>query len=55
MISALISILYLLAWIIGIYKTVTSSASLVTKIIWIVIILIGGPLGLLAWFFLGPR
>jgi hypothetical protein len=55
MISTLIGILYLVAWIFGIYKTVTSSASLIAKIIWILIILVFGPLGLLVWFFLGPK
>ena len=39
----------------AIIKTLDSGASTGTKVLWIVVILILPLLGLILWFFLGPR
>ncbi len=41
--------------ILAIYSVVTSGASGAAKLLWIVLILVLPVLGLILWFFLGPR
>jgi hypothetical protein len=53
--GALIGIIIFLADIWAIVQTLQSSESTGNKILWIVLILILPVLGLLLWFFLGPK
>ncbi len=39
----------------AIIKVLGSSASTLSKVIWIVLILIAPVLGLVAWYFIGPK
>lgn len=41
--------------ILAIYSIVTSGASTGAKLLWIILILVLPLLGLILWFFLGPR
>jgi hypothetical protein len=53
--GGLLGLLILIADIWAIVKTLQSSASTGTKVLWIVVILVLPLLGLLIWFFMGPR
>ena len=53
--GTLIGIIILLADIWAIVQTLKSAESTGKKILWIVLILILPVLGLLLWFFLGPK
>jgi hypothetical protein len=54
MIGAIIGLLILIVDIYGIVKTVQSSAGVGAKILWVLLILLISPLGIILWFFLGP-
>ena len=54
-VGGLLGILILIADIWAIVSVVQSSASTGKKVLWIVLILILPLLGLILWFFLGPR
>ena len=55
MIEALLGIIILIADIMAIVKTLQSSSPAVTKIVWVLVIILLPVFGLLIWFFLGPR
>ncbi len=54
-IGGLLGLIILVADVWAIVKTVGSSASTGAKVFWIVLILILPVLGLIVWFFAGPR
>lgn len=54
-VGGLFGLLILIADIYAIVKTVQSSASTGTKVLWIVLILLLPILGLILWFLLGPK
>lgn len=54
-VGGLLGLIILIADIWAIIKTVESSASTVTKMIWIVVILLLPVLGLILWFLLGRK
>lgn len=54
-IGGLLGLIILIADVWAIVKTVGSSASTGVKVFWIVLILILPVLGLIIWFFAGPR
>lgn len=51
----LLGIIIFIADIWAIIKTLQSSASAGTKILWVLIIILLPVIGLILWFFLGPR
>lgn len=51
----IIGLLVLIADIYAIYQVLTSSASTASKLIWTLVILVLPVVGLLIWFFAGPR
>ena len=53
--ESIIGILILIADIYAIVQIVQSSADTVKKIIWVLIVLLLPVLGLVAWYFAGPR
>jgi hypothetical protein len=54
-ITGLFGLLLLIADIWAIVSTVQSNASTGTKVLWILLILVLPLLGLIIWFFAGPR
>lgn len=54
-VGGLFGLLILIADVYAIVKTVQSSASTGTKVLWIVLILLLPILGLILWFLLGPK
>lgn len=54
-IGGLVGLLVLIANVWAILNIMTSAASLVTKVIWIVVILALPVLGLIVWLMAGPR
>lgn len=54
-ISGLLGLLILVADIYAIVKTVQSSAETMTKVLWVVVIILLPVLGLLLWFLFGPK
>lgn len=54
-VGGLFGLLVLIADVYAIVKTVQSSASTGTKVLWIVLILLLPILGLILWFLLGPK
>lgn len=55
MIEALLGIIILIADIMAIVKTLQSSSPAMTKIVWVLVVILLPVFGLLIWFFLGPR
>ena len=53
--NGLFGLLILIADIYAIVKTVQSNAETLTKVLWIVVILFLPLLGVLLWYFFGPR
>ncbi len=53
--NGLFGLLILIADIYAIVKTVQSNAETLTKVLWIVVILFLPVLGLILWYFFGPR
>jgi hypothetical protein len=53
--SWLLSVLVLIADVWALIKTWTSSAPMGTKVIWTLVILFLPLLGLILWYFLGPK
>ncbi len=53
--NGLFGLLILIADIYAIVKTVQSNAETLTKVLWIVVILFLPILGLILWYFFGPR
>ncbi|MBU3071327.1 PLDc N-terminal domain-containing protein [Aestuariicella sp. G3-2] len=54
-ISGILGLLILIADVWAIINIAQSSASMVEKLIWILVVLLLPVLGLLIWFFAGPR
>ena len=54
-ISGLFGLIIFILDVLAIIKTIQSPASTGSKVLWIVIILLLPVIGLLLWFFLGPR
>lgn len=54
-VGGLFGLLILIANVYAIVKTIQSSASTGTKVLWIVLILVLPVLGLILWFLLGPN
>jgi len=55
MISSLLSLLILIADIWAIINIIQSGAANETKALWVVLVVLLPLLGLILWFFLGPR
>lgn len=55
MIKILLSLALFVMTIWAIISVVSSNEGVATKVIWIVVILLLPIIGLVAWFFLGPR
>ena len=53
--GGLFSLLILIGDVYAIVKTIQSNASTGSKVLWIVLILVLPLLGLILWFFLGPK
>ncbi len=53
--NGLFGLIILIADIYAIVKTVQSNAETLTKVLWIVVILFLPILGLILWYFFGPR
>ena len=53
--EGIIGLLILIADIYAIIQIIQSSAEVIKKTIWIVLVLVLPVLGFIAWFFLGPR
>ncbi|WOF72422.1 PLDc N-terminal domain-containing protein [Parvibaculaceae bacterium PLY_AMNH_Bact1] len=53
--NGLFGLLILIADIYAIVKTVQSNAETLTKVLWIVVILFLPILGVILWYFFGPR
>lgn len=53
--SGIVGFIWLVVSVWAIVKTLGSSASTGRKVLWIVIILLLPVLGVIAWFFLGPK
>lgn len=53
--EAIIGLLILIADIYAIVRIVGSSADIIKKVIWVLIVLLLPVLGLLAWYFAGPK
>ena len=53
--SGLFGLLILIGDVYAIIKTLQSNASTGSKVLWIVLILVLPLLGLILWFFLGPK
>ncbi|HBM87761.1 MAG: PLDc N-terminal domain-containing protein [Parvibaculaceae bacterium] len=53
--NGLFGLLILIADIYAIVKTVQSNAETLTKVLWIVVILFLPLLGVILWYFFGPR
>ncbi len=53
--NGLFGLLILIADIYAIVKTVQSNAETLTKVLWIVVILFLPVLGVILWYFFGPR
>lgn len=54
-VGGLLGLIVLILDVYAIIKTVQSSAGTGTKVAWVVVILLLPVLGLLLWFFLGPK
>jgi hypothetical protein len=54
-VGGLFGLLILIADVWAIVKTVQSSASTGSKVLWVVVILVLPILGVILWFLLGPR
>jgi hypothetical protein len=54
-VGGLFGLLVLIADIWAIISTVQSSASTGSKVLWVILILLLPVLGLILWFFVGPR
>lgn len=54
-IGGLVGLIILIADVFAIVKTIQSSASTGTKVLWVVIILVLPVVGLLLWLLMGPR
>ncbi len=54
-VGGILGLLILIASIYAIVKTVQSSATTGAKVLWIVLVLLLPIIGLIAWFFAGPR
>lgn len=54
-VGGLFGLLILIADVYAIVKTIQSSASTGTKVLWIVLILVLPLVGLILWFLLGPK
>ncbi|OQX13293.1 MAG: hypothetical protein BWK73_12410 [Thiothrix lacustris] len=54
-VGGLLGLIILIINVWAIVKVVQSGASTGTKVLWIVLILVLPVLGLLLWFFMGPR
>ena len=54
-VGGLLGLLVLIGDVYALIKIVQSSASTGKKVLWAVIVLLFPVLGLIAWFFLGPR
>jgi len=54
-VGGILGLLILIADIYAIVKVVTSMASTGTKVLWVVVILLLPVIGLILWFFLGPK
>lgn len=54
-VGGLLGLIVLILDVYAIIKTVQSSAGTGTKVAWVVVILLLPVLGLLMWFFLGPK
>jgi len=54
-VSGFLGFLWLIVSVWAIVRTVQSSASAGKKTLWIVLILVLPVLGVIAWFFLGPK
>lgn len=54
-VSGLFGLIVLVLDVLAIYKTVQSSASTGTKVLWIVVILLLPLLGVILWFVAGPK
>jgi len=54
-VSGLFGLIVLVLDVWAIVQTVQSRASTGTKVLWVVVVLLLPLLGLIAWFFLGPR
>ena len=53
--EGIIGLIILIADIYAIIQIIQSSAEVIKKTIWIVLVLVLPVLGFIAWFFLGPR
>lgn len=53
--EAILGIIILIADVWAIVQTVQSSATTGNKVLWVVIIILLPVLGLILWFFLGPK
>ncbi|NKB42845.1 MAG: hypothetical protein GKS03_01075 [Alphaproteobacteria bacterium] len=54
-VGGLFGLLILIADVYAVVKTIQSSASTGTKVLWIVLILVLPLLGLILWFLFGPK
>lgn len=54
-VSGILGLLILIADVWAIINIVQSSASMVEKLIWILVVLLLPVIGLIVWFFAGPR
>jgi len=54
-VNGILGLIILIADIYAIVKTVQSSADTLTKVLWIVAILFLPVLGVILWYFFGPR
>ncbi|MGF1571988.1 MAG: PLDc N-terminal domain-containing protein [Sumerlaeia bacterium] len=52
---SILGLIHLILFIYAIIKIVQSSASLVAKIVWSLIVFIFPLVGLIVWFFIGPK
>lgn len=55
MLEGLLGLVLLVLDIYAIFQVVTSGASVLAKVLWTLLILLLPVLGLIIWFFLGPR
>lgn len=54
-IGGLFGLILLIGVVYGIVKTVGSSAQTSTKVLWVVLLIVLPFVGLILWFFLGPK
>ena len=51
----LIGLLILIAVVYAVINIIQSSADTGTKVVWVVVVLLLSPVGVILWWFLGPR